>query len=150
MEKLYEEGLLKDCGLFSFTGNFVADCAYYKDSSSSIALFFTCLRLRKIQMAGDIIIHFIHISGKRMITSGIDGLPRGVCNEGVMRGVPMLNFLPLHLSVDERSLEVIPWIRSLWDSDVNLDHHCANDWYGKVFSKGNFVGHLHQQQGIWL
>ena len=86
-------------------------------------------------MKGDIIIHLIHISGKKMITSGIDGLSRGVCNVGVMRGIPMLNFLSLHLSVDERSLEVIPWIRSLW----NRDHHCENDWYGKVLSKGNFV-----------
>ena len=135
VEKLYEEGILKDCELFLFTDNFVADCAYYKGSSSSRFLFLLVLRLRKIQMAGDMIIHLIHISGKRMIASGIDGLSRGVCNEGVMRGVPMLKFLPLHLSVDERSLEVIPWIRSLW----NRDHHCENDWYGKVLSKGNFV-----------
>ena len=51
----------------------------------------------------------------------------------------MLNFLPLHLSADERSLEVIPWIRSLWNCDVTLSHHCKNDWYSKVFSKGNFI-----------
>ena len=134
VEKLYEEGILKDCELFLFTDNFVVDCAYYKGSSSSRALFLLVLRLRKIQMTGDMIIHLIHISGKRMIASGIDGLSRGVYNEGFMRGIPMLNFLPLHLSTDERSSEVIPWIRSFWNSDVTLNHHCANDWYIKVFS----------------
>ena len=90
-------------------------------------------------MTGDMIIHLIHISGKKMITSSIDGLSRGVCNEGVMSGLPMLNFLPLHLSADERSSEVIPWIKSVWNSNINFDHYCSNDWYGKVFSKGNFI-----------
>ena len=138
VEKLYKEGLLKDYELFLFTYNFVVYCAYYKGFSSSRALFLLVLGLRKIQMAGDMIIHLIHISGLR-ITSVIDGLPIGVCNEGVMSGVPMLNFLPLHLSVDERSSKVIPWIKSVWNSDINLDHYCPNDWYGKVLSKGNFI-----------
>ena len=89
-----EQGILKDCELFLFTDNFVADCVYYKGSSSSRALFLLILRLRKIQMAGDMIIHLIHISGKRMIASGIDGLSREVCNEGVMKGVPIINFYP--------------------------------------------------------
>ena len=113
VKTLYEEGILKDCELFLFTDNFVADCAYYKGSSSSRALFLLVLRLRKIQMTGDMIIHLIHISGKRMIASNIDGLSIGVYNEGVMRGIPMLKFLLLHLSADERSSEVIPWLRSL-------------------------------------
>ena len=113
VKQLYEEGILKDCELFLFTDNFVADCAYYKGFSSSRALFLLVLRLRKIQMTGDMNIHLIHISGKRMIASGIDGLLRGVYNEGFMRGIPMLKFLPLHLSADERSSEVIPWLRSL-------------------------------------
>ena len=84
VEKLYEEGRLHDCELFLFTDNFVADCAYYKDSSSSRALSLLVLRLRNIQMTGDMIIHLIDISGKRMIASGIDGLSRGFCNEAVM------------------------------------------------------------------
>ena len=139
VKKLYEEGLLKDYELFLFTDNLILDCAYYKGSSSYRALFLLVLILRKIQMAGDMIIDLIHISGKRMITSGIDGLSRGVCNEGVVSGIPILNFLPLHLSADERNLDVIPLIKSWWSSNDNLDHHCSNNWYGKVFSKGNFI-----------
>ena len=98
VEKLYKEGLLKDYELFLFTYNFVVDCAYYKGFSSSRALFLLVLRLRKMQMAGDMIIHLIHISGKRMISSGIDELSRGVCNERVMNLVPVLNLLPLQLN----------------------------------------------------
>ena len=139
MKNLYEKGLLKDCEVFIFIDNLVADCSYYKGSSSSRALFLLVLRLRKNQMAGDMIIHLIHITGKRMIASGIDGLSIGVYNKEVMSGVPMLNFLPLHLSAYERSLEMIPWIKSCWSSSDNLDHHCPNDWDGKVFLKGNFI-----------
>ena len=32
VEKLYNDGLFKDCELFLFTDNLVVDCAYYKGS----------------------------------------------------------------------------------------------------------------------
>ena len=39
VEKLYTDGLLRDCELFLFTDNFVADCAYYKGSFLTRSLF---------------------------------------------------------------------------------------------------------------
>ena len=50
----------------------------------------------------------------------------------------MLNFLPLHLSANKRRSKVAPYTQSVWNSDIKLDHHYPNDWYGKVFAKGNF------------
>ena len=84
VEKLYKEGLLKNCELFLYTDNSVADYAYYRGLSSSRFLILLILRLRKIQIAGDLILHVIHISGKRMMECGVDGLSRGMTNEGVM------------------------------------------------------------------
>ena len=74
-----------------------------------------------------------------MITLGIDGLSKRVCNDGFMRGIPMLSCGPLHLSAVARSLKLIPWIRSWWTGDKDLDHYSPNNWYSKVFSKGNFI-----------
>ena len=127
VEKLYGERHLKDCELFLHTDNLVTDCTYYKGSSSSRTLFLLILRLRKVQMAGDMILHVIHISRERMISSGIDSLSRGVTNEGVMKGTPIRDFIPLHLSAADRSHKLIPWIRSWWLQDEVLEHHSPED-----------------------
>jgi len=42
------------------------------------------LDLRKMEMVGDIIVHFVWISGKRMIRQGTDGLLRGNFSSGVL------------------------------------------------------------------
>jgi hypothetical protein len=44
------------------------------------------LELRKMEMSGQFIIHFIWISGKQMISQGSDGLSRGDFSSGVMSG----------------------------------------------------------------
>ena len=54
VKKLYREGCLKNCELFLFTDNIVADYAYHKGTSSSKTLFNLVLRLRKLQMTGDL------------------------------------------------------------------------------------------------
>ena len=82
LEQLLNDVNLSDCELFLCTDNLVAECAYYKDLSSSRSLFFVLvLRLRKLQMASNIILHMIHISGKRMINCKIDGFSRGITME---------------------------------------------------------------------
>ena len=98
-------------------------------------------------MVGDMILHVNHISGKRMIGSDIDGLSRGVTNEGVMRVVPIKDYLPIHLSAVERSSKLIPWIRSWWLQDEVLEHQLPINCYAKVFTKGFFYGH---HQKLWM
>ena len=44
----------------------------------------------------------VHVSGKRMILTGIDGVSRGDMNAGVMAGADMLSFVPLNLSAMHR------------------------------------------------
>jgi hypothetical protein len=82
---LIREGKLKPGSeLFVFTDNSMAERTYYKGSLSSPKLHQMILELRKMEMSGKFIIHFIWILGKRMIAQGSDGLSRGDFSSGVM------------------------------------------------------------------
>ena len=99
MENLCEDGSLQGCELFLFTDNLVAEYAYYKGISSSRMLFNLVLRLWKLEMSEEFLLHVIHIVGTRMIESGVDALSRGITSEGVMFDNNLLSYIPLHLSV---------------------------------------------------
>ncbi len=127
----YERGLLDGFELFLFTDNSVAEKAYYKGTSSSKKLFELVLKLRLIEMEGKMIIHVIHISGKRMIHCGIDGLSRGDTTDGIAAGITMDNYVPLHLDCLERSPTVETWVQSWWPREDfgKLDTLDENDWF---------------------
>jgi hypothetical protein len=76
-----EEGLasghLPNTELFVFTDNAAAEGAFYKGNSPSRLLFELILRLRLIDMQGQLKLHVIHVAGSRMIEQGTDGLSRG-------------------------------------------------------------------------
>jgi len=139
LEGLYVKRKLSNYEIFLLTDNIVADYAFYKGSSSSKHLFELILRLRRLEMEGSLIIHLIHISGKRMIDSGVDGLSRGDITKGVMRGDDILSFVPLNLGVDERSPAVIEWVQSWWTREHPLHHMSHNDWCDKSLDKGNYI-----------
>jgi hypothetical protein len=63
-------------------------------------------------MEYDIILHVIHVSGRRMILQGTDGISRGDYTEGVMVSRPMLEFIPLNESVIERSPTLAQWLEN--------------------------------------
>jgi len=63
-------------------------------------------------MEGNVILYLIHISRDRMIDYGADSLSRECSTEGSMRGELIVSFLPFHLTVEEQSEGVVPWIRS--------------------------------------
>ena len=65
------------------------------------------LELRKIEMEGLLIIHFVWFSGKRMIAQGTDGLSRGDLTSGVMAGQDFLRFIPLNETAFERNTELL-------------------------------------------
>ncbi len=136
VELEYKQGGLDGHELFLFTDNQVAERAYYKGSSSSRTLFELVLRLRKIEMEGRLILHVIHISGKRMIACGIDGLSRGDTSEGIGAGKKMELFVPLHLDAIERSPRVLEWTKSWWPSELGkLNHLGLDDWFNWDESK---------------
>ena len=96
--KKWKEDRLKNMEFFLFTDNFVAEQVFYSGTLSNKLLFELVLRLGRIEMSGNIILHVIHISGKRMIKSVIDRLSRGDTNEGVADGHALLSYVDLHRS----------------------------------------------------
>ena len=88
--------------VFICTDNAVAESMYFKGLSKSQELHGMIVKLRKLEMKGPLIIHFIWISGKRMIQHGTNGLSRGDTGSGVMEGKDFLDVLPLNETAFER------------------------------------------------
>ena len=127
LELMATEGDLEGVEMFLFTDNSTAEWAFYKGSSSSESLFNLVLRLRKLEMRVSCKLHLVHVSGKRMIAQGSDGLSRGDFSEGVMKGDDMKTFIPLHLSAIERSEGLKAWIES-WTGDSVLEWLKPDEW----------------------
>ena len=118
LELQVRNGELCACEVFIFTDNSTAESVFYKGNSDSPKLFELILRLRRIQLEGDLSLHVIHVAGKRMIAQGTDGGSRGDLNQGVMMGHSMLEYVPLNLSAVDRQPKVLQWVESFWESKL--------------------------------
>ena len=98
LEEEASSGSLQDTTVFFFTDNSTVEAALYKGTTASKKLLDLVIRFYALQAQYGILIHVVHVSGKRMIAQGTDGLSRGQLGEGVMEGLDMLDFVPLHLS----------------------------------------------------
>ena len=96
--------------IFIFTDNTTAESIAHKGSSSSPLLFDIVVRLSCLSMKYNCTVELIHVSGKRMIAQGTDGLSRGDMLGGVMRGDPMLKFVPLNRSAVDEQPNLMKWI----------------------------------------
>jgi hypothetical protein len=126
-----QTGRLRDCELFVYTDNTTAEGAYYKGNSDSRPLFDLVVRLRRLDMAGGLKILMSHISGTRMVTSGVDGLSRGNLSEGLLMQPShsaFISFVPLHLSALTRSPALLIWLRS-WLPYRGISPLSPTDWY---------------------
>ena len=142
VDKAHSLGALHNAELFLFTDNFVAECAYFNGGSNkSKELDALVFQLWKLQMSESFILHVIHVAGTRMIECGVDGLSRGDKNEGVMKGVPLLAHVPIHLSPVERSSRLLDWIRGWWPSQEcgHLKEMKPVNWFDDVMEMGNFL-----------
>jgi hypothetical protein len=129
---------LSGCELFIFTDNTTAEAAFWKGSSKSRKLFELVLRLRRLEMENDMIIHVVHVSGKRMIAQGTDGLLRADHSEGVMQGRSMMEFMPLHLDPVEREPRLKPWIESV-TKGLDAKFLSLEDWFDEGHSYGTYI-----------
>jgi hypothetical protein len=129
LEELVKDGTLKGAEVFIFTDNSTAESVFYKGNSSSRMLFELMLRLRKLEMKGDLKLHMIHVSGTRMQEEGADGASRGDHSTGVMKGNHILDYIPLHESAIEIEPGVKLWLERLWPSERGeLEFLTPNDW----------------------
>ena len=120
------------------TDNSTAEGAFWKGTSHSPKLCALVLRLRKLEMRTGMILHIIHVSGKRMIASGVDGMSRGDHSTGVMAGKDLVSFVPIHKSALERSPNLRPWLEDI------LEGHDAKfldpkGWFSGAEAEGTFV-----------
>lgn len=127
LEQMGSNDELQGVEMFLFTDNSTSEYAFYKGSSTSKKLFDLVLRLRRLEMSKGCSFHIFHVSGKRMIAQGTDGLSRGDMTEGVMTGMTMQTFVPIHLDALERSPGVEDWVRS-WGGQ-ELEFLSPEDWF---------------------
>ena len=127
LEDEAEHGKLNGVEMFLFTDNTTAESAFHLGTSSSRSLFELILKVKKLELTYSIKLHVIHVSGKRMVEQGTDGLSRGNFIEGVMIGKSMIEFIPISQSAMERSPELLTWIRG-WSSVPTLTPLTENDW----------------------
>jgi hypothetical protein len=98
LEGACQKHQLARCELMLFTDNSAAKNAFWKGTSKSPKLFELVIRLRKLEMGHDLILHVVHVSGRRMIAQGTDGLSRADHSERVMQGTRKMEaYMPLHL-----------------------------------------------------
>jgi hypothetical protein len=152
-ERLNEVAGLADHEVFVLTDNSAFEGAYYKGHSTSKELSNIVFRLYKAQRDGGFILHLLHISGKRMKATGVDGLSRGDHTEGMMAGEDPMTFLPFHLGADV--LFLVPAGVPFWGSSqfepliiaivFPLAH--VSSYTGPWFVKGTDMG-LHYERAL--
>ena len=121
--------------IFLFTDNEVAERTYFRGSSHSSDLHQMILELRKMEMRGELVVHFIWISGRRMINQGTDGLSRADVSSGVMGGANFLDYLPLDKTAFERQNELEAAVRSWVDNKWRVA--TTENWFDEVYSEPN-------------
>ncbi len=100
MERLVANGSLLNHEVFLITDNLSFKGAYYKGHSPTRHLLEIVFHVHKAEQYGGFILHVIHISGKRMKASRVEGLSRGDLTEGMMGGRDPLSFIPFHKGAD--------------------------------------------------
>ena len=130
---------LRGLEMFLFTDNMVAESAFWKSNSSSPGLMDLIIRLRLLERDRGLILHVVHVSGKRMISQGTDGLSRVDLTSGVMAGQSFLSYVPLHLSVADRAPALVQWAHEVFNSLGGIHQVEPADWFDKAQAFGNFL-----------
>jgi hypothetical protein len=91
-----------------------------------------------MEMNKGLIIHVTHVVGTRMKAQGTDGISRGNKSMGVMWGVPMEQFCPLHKNAFERSPALKSWLTTATEllNPVFLE---PKDWFLQGQGSGNYI-----------
>lgn len=133
IESLEEEGAsgrLRNSMVFFCTDNSTVEAALYKGTSGSKKLLDLVICYHQLQATYGIAIFTSHVSGKRMIVEGTDGLSRGLLNKGVMGGESFFSFLPFNLTAAPWSASLVPWVRS-WAGE-HVHHLQPEDWFERA------------------
>lgn len=129
------ENNLRGVEIFFFTDNSTVEACLYKGTSTSPKLLDLIIRLRSLELRHSLRIHVSHVSGKRMIAEGADGVSRGILNEGVMSGHAMLEYICPHKGAHERSPSLVRWVRQWSQPHPNghkFHHLSPVEWFERA------------------
>jgi hypothetical protein len=118
---------LTNAAVYFFTDNSTVESCLYKGNSTSPKPFKLMVRMRKLEMIHKAKIVVPHVSGKRMIKEGTNGVSRGQLREGVTSGKSMLSFIPLNEDPLDQSPKLKASIKS-WAGDVP-EFLVPEDWF---------------------
>ena len=136
------------------TDNSTVESCIYKGNSTNHKLFDLIIRFKDLELKTGSKFLITHVSGKRMMHQGTDGISRGHLREGVSLGASMLSFCPWGLCALERSSTLLPWLKEVFGRDLEV--LSPVDWYrrghdhlgGKLDEKGFY--RLNIQPGTYL
>jgi hypothetical protein len=73
-----------------------------------------------------------------MIAQGTDGLSRADHSEGVMQGLDMRAFIPLHLTPTAREPNIKPWLDTA-TKGMKFKWLTPEGWFSDAHTPGNFI-----------
>jgi len=138
LERWVQEHSLNGAQMFIFTDNSTAESAFWKGTSRSKKLCDIILQMKCLALAAGLDLYVVHVSGKRMQSQGTDGLSRGDHSQGVMTGIPMEVFIPLHLKPTDRDGRLNCWINELVKG-MGFKWLEPEEWFEEHHREGNFI-----------
>jgi hypothetical protein len=114
-------GQMKLSAVWVFTDNGCWSAVWRKGLSTARHLFNLVLKLKVACRDHEVYLTVCHISGDRMIETGVDGLSRGDFESGMLLGYDVRHYLPLaRTAFDVAGSTLIPWLK---------------DWMGKDYQR---------------
>jgi hypothetical protein len=136
IKDLVGSGEFEGLELFISTDNSTAENAFWKGTSTSRRLYELVLELRTFEHKHGLLLHMAHISGKQMIAQGMDGLSRADHSQGVMKGLGMVQFMPLYEDPFDREPRSKKWMEDL-TSGLGAKFLSPEDWFDKGHGHDN-------------
>ena len=123
------EGKHDGCEVWSATDNAVWSQVWHKGMLTARHLFYLVLELRLAAREHEVWIHVFHISGDRMIATGMDGRSRGNFDAGVSLGFDLRKYFPLNVSAfDYEGNTLEAWCKS-WMGSSYAPPPKPCEWY---------------------
>lgn len=129
LESEASTGILYQSTVILATDNSTVEACLYKGNSKSEKLYDLVVRFRVLEMRMAAKFYITHVSGKRMMAQGTDGVSRGHLREGVSIGEAMLSFCPWGRTALERCDTLENWIKT-W-APQNTEFLTPKQWFAR-------------------
>jgi hypothetical protein len=133
------QGKHDGCELWQATDNAVWAAVCNKGMSSARHLFELLVEIKVLCHEHEVFYHCFHISGERMIATGIDGLSRGDHESGIALGYDLRDFLPLDVGAfDYPDNSLSEWCKNWMGEDFGPPT-TPKDWFLEAQKPGTHI-----------